>query len=344
MNIQTVNFKDVSFVNVTNPGDIEIKDLKKNYGFSSLHLDDFVHRSQTPKIEATKDYSLIVLDFPRFTPNGSHNTTEGEATNKTLVSKIWEATKTANSFVPLLQFPSGERKRRIISSQVDFFIGENYLVVLHDGALLPINDVFMECQKTLRNREEFMSQGSVFLAYRIIDLLVDSCFPVMNDITATIDRVDKELESRQSQSTIEDISVTRRNIVVFQTMTKPIIPLFRELEEGLHKELNGTMQQFWGNVLDHLQKIWDRLEDSRELIEGISESNESFLRSKTNEIVTVLTIFSAIILPLNLLASMYGMNVRLPLGDHPFVFSIIVLVMVGTALLMLLAFRSRRWF
>ena len=112
-----------------------------------------------------------------------------------------------------------------------------------------------------------MGKGATFLAYKIIDALVDDCFPVINDITATIDGIDKELENKQSQKTLEEISATRRNLVVFHTMIKPILPLFKELEEGKHGELNGPMQQFWGNVLGHLQKIWDRVEDNQELIE-----------------------------------------------------------------------------
>lgn len=322
MNASIVKYNDTSFINVTSPGSLELKYLKNNFGFSTLHLDDYVNKTQVPKIEIVKGYSLLVLDFPYFNTNGQ-----------------------LPSFIPIHPFPSTEKKRRIHTSQVDFFVGRDSLVVLHDGTLTPINDVFALCQKTLRNRHEYLGEGPVYLAYRLIDTLVDNCFPVMNEISSIIDKIDKALAERPTQNTLEDISITRRNIVVFQTMIKPIMPLFRELEEGRYKELNGTMQPFWGNVLDHLQKIWDRLEDSRELIEGISTSNESLLTSKTNEIVMILTIFSAIILPLNLFASVYGMNIQgLPFAHEDFSFGFLTVFMFTIGLAMLLVFKYKRWF
>lgn len=342
MNIQTVTLNNISFVNVTKPGELDIKYVKNNFGFSPLHLEDYINKTQVPKIETMKDYTLVVLDFPLFPQDGPQATPKtDEKTQKSTIETILTP-------LPSMSLPSfgGDKKRRILASQIDIFIGKDYVVVMHDGVLTLINDIFASCQRTLHSRKEFMGEGPVFLAYRIIDGLVDTCFPVMNDIAATIDKIDKDLEDNPSPNTLEQISVTRRNIVVFQTMIKPILPIFRQVEEGIYKQLNGSMQQFWGNVVDHLQKIWDRLEDSRELVEGISESNESLINSRTNEIIKVLTIFSAVMLPLNLIASIYGMNIH----DLPFVedtiptFWVLIGFMVLLASVMLFTFKSRRWF
>lgn len=346
MNIQTVTFQDISFINVTSPGKLEVKYLKNNFGFDTLHLEDYLSNVQTPKAEIFKKYTLVVLGFPVFNKNSVQNSTKiQEKTSTPLIESLLGIPKATLSSVPLPQFSTPEKRKRILGSQVDFFIGKDYLVVLHEGILSPINDIFSLCQKTLHNRHEFMANGPVFLAYRIIDALVDSCFPIINELSATIDEIDRELENPQSEKTLESISLTRRNIVVLHTMIKPIIPLFKQIEEGKYKELNGNMQSFWGNVLDHLQKIWDRLEDNQELLEGISVSHESFLTSKTNEIIKVLTIFSAIILPLNLLASIYGMNIKgLPVAEDQFVFILLIIFMFGISLGMLLVFKIKRWF
>ncbi len=249
MNIQTVKFKEMSFINVTSPGKLELKYLKNNFDFNQLHLDDYIYKTQIPKIEIAKNYSLIVLDFPYFNLNGTpQSTTEQNGSSKFSFLKKLNPTPVS---LPLPQFSTGEKKKRILSSQIDFFVGKDYLVILHDQQLAPIDDTFSRCQKTLNNREEFMGQGPTFLAYRLIDILVDACFPVINELSTSIDKIDKELEKSSAQNTIEDISVTRRNIVVFQTMIKPMLPLFTELESGKYKELNGSMQSLWSNVLDH---------------------------------------------------------------------------------------------
>ncbi len=329
MNIQSVVHKDLSFVNVMNPEELEIKYLIKNFGFDSLHLDDYINRTQAPKIETLKHYSLFVLDIPIF-----HVSSKQERDKKTRIENL----------LSLPQFLHSEKKPRIHTCHLDIFIGNNYVVVLHDGRLPVIQDIFASCQGSLSNRNKYMNQGPVFLAYSIIDALVDSCFPVLNELYAVIDRIDKEIDSGRTETTLEQISLTRRNIVVFHTMIKPILPLFRQLEEGKIKELNGNMQLFWSNILDHLQKIWDRLEDSRELIEGISESHESYLTQKTNNIIKVLTIFSAIILPLNLFASLFGMNLTLPIVDSDHSFWIISLLMFIIGLAMFMIFRIKRWY
>jgi len=324
MNVQTVIFQGLSFINVAKPTDFEMKYLKNTYYFNPLNLEDYAHRTQIPKIENHKKYDLLVLRFPLFSENGPQN------------SHLYG--------VQLPAFYTSTKKERLVSSYVNFYVSKEYVIVLHDGTLPQINHIFSLCQKTLHNRNELMGKGSVFLVYKIIDALVDDCFPVINELTSTIDKIDKDLEYKQSQKTLEDISATRRNLVVFHTMFKPILPLFTQLEEGKHKELNGLMQPFWGNILDHLQKIMDRVEDNQELIEGISESNESLLSSHSNQIIKVLTIFSAVILPLNLLASIYGMNLHLPFAQEPYIFwTIMVLMLLGTGI-MLFVLRLKRWF
>lgn len=333
MNVQTVNFQGLIFINVAKPTDFEMKFLKNTYDFNPLNLEDILNKTQIPKIENHKVYDLVVLRFPLFsetTPENSHM-----------------------YGVRLPTLHASSKKKRLVSSYVNFFISKEYLVVLHDGSLPQIDHIFTLCQQTLHSRTEYMSKGSAFLAYKIIDALVDNCFPVINEITATIDLIDRELEGKQSQKTLEKISATRRDLVVFHTMIKPMLPLLKELEEGKHKELNSSMQPFWGNVLDHLEKIWDRVEDNQELLNGISESGEFLLRSKTNQIMATLTIVFTLTIPATVFGTLYGMNIVLPGGINesktwyfwgPYTtFIIISALSIIPVILMVLWFRHKKW-
>lgn len=337
MNIQTVTFNKLSFIVSSDPKELELKYLKNEFGFSQLHIDDYLNRTQVPKIEETRNYTLVVLDFPYF---ATADQPEGG-----LFSMLSNLPKVAIPKKAILPRLKRGQERRILTSQVDFFIGKDSLVILHDSSLSSIDEIFSLCQKTLRKRTELMEKGPGYLFYHIADVLVDNAFSVLNEIAASIDRIDKELGTGHSEQILEDISTTRRNLVFLHTMMKSTMPLFKGLEEGKHKDLNGELSPFWGNILDHLQKIWDRIEDGRELIEGISESNESLLSSRTNRIVTVLTIFSAIILPLNLIASVYGMNIQgLPLAHMSNAFFLISLIMILTGVLLFYIFKNARWF
>lgn len=334
MNIQTVVYNGVSFVNVHDPKETEIKYLRTNYGFNSLHLDDYLNKIQVPQVETYKNYILAVLDFPYLAPqNGSH---KQDAKTTSFLSYV--PTLTQNTPVNVF------KPNRLSTGHVNFFIGDQYLVVLHDEKTPQIDEIFSYCQKTLRNRQEFMSEGSAYLFYRIVDVLIDSTFKVLNEISSTIDYIDKKLAEGHSLPVVEAISLTRRNIVVFQTIVKQELPIYTDLEKGKPEKLGKNLMPFWSNVKDHSQKISERLDDSRELNEGIASSHESLLAVRTNEIVKVLTIFTAIMLPLTLVASMYGMNVPLPFQDNPYAFLIITEVMGIIALVMIYIFKSKDWF
>jgi len=339
MNVQTVNFQGLSFINVSSPTDFEMKYLKNTYYFNPLNLEDYTHKTQIPKIENHKNYDLIVLRFPLF----SENVPQDSHHYGVRIPIVHTSINNKNN----------HKKRRLMSSYVNFFISKEYIVVLHAGDLPQINHVFSLCQKTLHNRTEYMSKGSAFLAYKIIDALVDECFPAINEITSTIDNIDKELENKQSQKTLEEISTTRRNLVVFHTMIKPILPLFNQLEEGQHKEFNDSMKPLWGNILDHLKKIMDRVEDNQELIEGISESSEFVLRSKTNKIMALLTILFTLSIPATLIGTFYGMNILVPGGIEDgawnfwgayTTFIVVIICSIVLVVLMLLYFKHKKWY
>lgn len=326
MNIQTVNFQGLFFINVSKPTEFEMKFLKNTYHFNPLNLEDYLHRTQVPKIEKHRNYTLVVLRFPIFAENTPENSNQYDVHLPTFRSQ-------------------NTKKKRLVSSYVDIFISKEYAIVIHDGTLPQINNIFSLCQQSIHNRSDYMGKGAAFLAYRIVDALVDDCFRVVNELTATIDKIDKELEIKQSQKTLENISTTRRNVVVLHTMIKPILPLFRELEEGKHEDLNGPMQQFWSNALDHLRKIVDRTEDNRELIEGISESNESYIMTQTNLVIKVLTATTVIILPLQVLGGFYGMNVEnLPFTKGPYTFFIHIGMILAVVIPLVIIFKLKRWF
>lgn len=345
MNIRTVTFEEFTFVDVHDPQEFETKFLKQNYHFQPLHLEDFINKQTIVKIEEEDEYILINLDFPYIENPESEKNNKKEDKTKSEEHKKGALPAIPNPVnIPSLLL-SQPKKKRIRTGHLTFFIGDKYLVVLHDERTPQIDEIFTECQKTLKKREELLGLGPQYLFYRIIDILVDSSLSVAQDIYATIDKIDQHIvDNKPAEKIVEDISATRRNIVVFETMVKPALTLFSDLENGKHPRLNHTLTSSWSNIRDHLQRIWYRLDDSKELIEGLASSHESLLTAKTNEIVKVLTMFTAILLPLTLLASIYGMNiVGLPYAQQQNALLVVSGAMVVLALGMLLLFKLRNW-
>src|SRR3990172_3849216 len=269
MDIPTLHYKNYRWLNLGNPKEEEVDYLKEGFPFHPLNLDDFQTKTQSPKLDLYRYYTLFVFDFPYFS----------------------------------------SEDEQIMVSEVDFFLGEDYLVVLHEDKLPLISELFNRCQENKKTLQRFLGKGPLFLLYRLTDLLIDSSFPILDKLNTKTEQIDQDVLTGGGKNVVGEISLQRRNIVVFQTMVKPTLPIFEKLEKGGIERLNGEMQNYWSNLLDHSEKIWERLEDLRELNEGLAATYESLLSYHTNQIIKILTIFSAIILPLNLIASIYGMNI-----------------------------------
>ncbi len=189
-----------------------------------------------------------------------------------------------------------------------------------------------------------MGKGANYFFYRIADILIDVSFGYAEDITSTIDYIDRQMEERSGATLIEDISVTRRNIVVFETMIKPLLAIFGDLEKSKYKKLNGEMTDYWSNLLDHVQKIWERLEDNKELIAGIATSNESILSNRSNELVKFLTVVTSISFPFVIVNNLYSMNVKgLPFATEPWIVPLLFSIILASGIGIIAYFKYRDW-
>ena len=116
MNIPTVTYNGLSFINLNTPTEEEVKFLNKTFGFSMLNLEDYLYKTQIPKIETYKDYSLMVVDIP-YIPQ------PGKVKKENVNTKFFFLPNVLSNRVPLPVFPKAPRKKRISLGEVDFFIG-----------------------------------------------------------------------------------------------------------------------------------------------------------------------------------------------------------------------------
>ncbi|HKP52696.1 MAG TPA: magnesium/cobalt transporter CorA [Chloroflexia bacterium] len=302
--IRTIAHRGLTWVDITHPGESEIEWLRRNYGFHPLHLDDTVSKIQRPKIDDDDDYTFIVMHFPVY-------------------SKLVRVTT---------------------PSEVDLFVGANYLITVHAGTLRPLVRLFSQCLEDPKARDAIMGRSSGYLLYQVVDKLVDNCFPILNKIDQNIEQAEDQIFEDKVRKTILEISIIRRDVIAFRRIIKPLIPVVASLERKQRPFLNEEMEEYFGDISDHLSKIWDTLEDYKEVIEGLSDTITSLTNNRINEIIKVLTMISVILLPLTLISGICGMNIWLPFADNPFAIGVVIGVMVVIALAMLAFFKSRKWF
>jgi magnesium transporter len=243
----------------------------------------------------------------------------------------------------VLHFPLFSWEARVtVPSQVSIFIGKDYLITLHDGMLKPLVKLFRDCQLHEEARQAFL-KTSGFLLYRITDRLVDYCLPITYKIMENLERVEDEIFATKGRGTVIELSILRRDIISYRRVIWPMRAVLGSLEQKIEKFTAEDMEVFWGDLVDHVDKIWDTLDECKEIVEGLKDTNDSLYSHRTNEVIRILTVISTIMLPLTLVASIYGMNINLPGDDNDLSFLVILIIMFVVIGIMLAFFRHRRW-
>ena len=303
LNLESLTWGDLTWVNIERATEKETEYLAQNYSFHPLDLDDCLSRIQRPKIDEYKDYLFLVFHFPVFS-------------------------KEARVTTP---------------SQVSVFIGQNYLITLHKGELKPLVKLFKECQIDEESRQENFSQGPGYLLYRIIDRLVDYCLPILNKIGDNIEEAEDRIFSDRMRGAIKEISALRRDVISFRRIIWPMRAVVGSLEPRVRRFTKTDLAAYFGDMVDHVDKIWDGLDEYKEIIEGLNDTHDSLANNRTNEVMRILTIVATIFFPITLIASIWGMNILLPFRQSSYGLVYIILIMLAIISGMLYFFRRRHW-
>jgi magnesium transporter len=301
--IETLQFGSFVWSHIINPTEENYEFLVDNYHFHHLDIEDCKSKVQRPKIDIYEDYYFIILHLPSF----------------------------------------DEGVRSLTTQEVKIFWGKGFIITIKDSHWI-VKKFFDYVKEHFEDfRASLMNDSSDSLLYRILEKLLKETLALLSMIGNEVECISTELFSKKSQTIIEDISITRKNIIMIDTMFKPQLRLFNKFETGEIKGYAAGMEGYWGNILDYYQKMWDLTEDYQELIEGLSKTYDSLQTNRINEIIKVLTLISTILLPVTFIASLYGMNVGLPFQAHPLAFWIVMGSMLLVSIGFLLYFRRKRW-
>jgi magnesium transporter len=304
-NVEQIDSAGLRWVNIERPGALERAWLEEHFDFHALDLEDVLSRNQRPKIDEYDDYLFIVLHFPVFDPAVG----------------------------------------RLGTGELDLFVGPGYVVTIPNQPLQPVEYLFERCRAKEEIREQLFSRGSGYLLYRIVDDSFDYCFPMLRKIGNKLDALEDGIFDGRSEEVVRDISNVKQEIINFRKVIRPQRPVLRDLERVKQRYLapDLDLEIYFDDIVDAHERIWDMLENYKEVAEALAETNESVISHRVNDILRVLTSISVIVLPLTLVASIWGMNVGVPGEGDMTAFWIVIGVMVAMLGGMLAYFRKRGW-
>jgi len=231
---------------------------------------------------------------------------------------------------------------RLNAAEVDMFVGPDYIITLPNEPLAPLEYLFERARSRDDFREQLFSKGAGYLLYKIVDDCVDASFPMLRKIGNKLERLEEDIFEGRSKEVVRDISNAKQEIINFRKIVRPQRSALSDLERTKRYIPEG-LDIYFDDINDASERIWDMLENFKEVSEGLESTNESVLSHQVNDILRVLTAISVVVLPLTLVASIFGMNNRVPgegsLTGFYAVIGVMVLLLVG----MILAFKRRGW-
>lgn len=224
---------------------------------------------------------------------------------------------------------------------VDFFLGRNYLLTVHDGRSRSIRRVADICPRS----EHLLAEGPAALMHRIVDLMVDNYRPEVDELDEWIDETEQQVFDGPARLHVRDILELKRDVMSLRRVTVPQRDVVGRLARREFAEIDQSVAYRFRDVYDHLVRIADEAMVFNDRITGLLEAHLSATSNRLNEVVKVLTVITTVFGPLTVISGLFGMNVPLPRlpGDEGLQFWWIMGLMGVTVGGMLFAFRRMKW-
>ncbi len=302
--IQRLDAFGLTWLNIDGPTAADAQWLTANFDFHELDIEDVLsRRQQRSKIDVYADYLFIVLHFPRF-------------------DKV---------------------TKRMQAAELNIFVADHLVITLPKEPLKPLSALWAQCQSRDDVREEHMSKGSGYLVYELVDRMYDYCFPILNKIGHKLDEIEDDIFEGESVEAVQRISNAKQEIINYRKIIKPQRPTLRGLERTTQRYAPQDLELYFDDIVDKNERIWDELENYKEVVEALDATNESVIRNRQNDLIRVLTMLSAVLLPLTLVTGFFGQNIPLPFADHWWSSLIVLGIMGAIGAGMAWYFRRKRW-
>ncbi|HEX4719363.1 MAG TPA: magnesium transporter CorA family protein, partial [Thermoleophilaceae bacterium] len=231
--VEIVEYDGLRWINIERPAPVDQAWLEEHFEFHPLDYEDVRSRNQRPKIDEYEDYLFIVLQFPVF----------------------------------------DKKIGRLNAEELDIFMGQDYLITIPNGPLQPVEYLFERCRTNEELREQLFARGSGYLLYRLVDDSFDYCFPMLRKIGNKLDALEDDIFEGRSDEVVRDISNVKQEIINFRKVIRPQRPVLRDLEKVKQRYLASDidLEIYFDDVVDAHERIWDMLENYKEVIVGLEE-------------------------------------------------------------------------
>lgn len=244
-------------------------------------------------------------------------------------------------FIVLKMLFYDSKEKQIQTEQVSLILGSNFVISFQERE----GDVFERVRERIRSgKGRIRKEGVDYLAYALMDAIVDEYFVIMEKIGEVIESLEEELEQQPTEKTSQKIHRLKRELIFLRKSVWPIRDILSSLERGTSFLIKESTSVYLRDVYDHTVQAIDTVETFREMISGMLDTYLSSVSNRMNEVMKILTIIATIFIPLTFIAGIYGMNFQyMPELGWRYGYFAVLGVMAGVVVFMVLYFRRKGW-
>ncbi|MEF3691733.1 MAG: magnesium transporter CorA family protein [Candidatus Moraniibacteriota bacterium] len=301
--MKKISFKKLTWIDFENPDSSTTRYLQENFNIHPLAIEEFITPTIRPKATVYSNCIFLTLHIPLY-DNIERTTYPGE---------------------------------------LDIVITKDHLITGHDHKIFQLTEFFEKLQNSEGKRKIYMSETSAHLLYHLVELLVESCFPRLDHIHRNIDIIEKHVFNGDEKEMVREISIAKRDVLNFRRTLKPQRSILESLAQMDTKLIHPELRPYYQDLVGTNIRLWSSLESAKETIESLEETNNSLLSNNLNLTMKVLTIFSAVMLPMTVYSNILAMSAGIPFGTHPYGFWIHMGIMFILSMITIFLFKLKKW-
>jgi len=301
--LRTIQGPSVKWVDIQNPTKEDIDDLRQSFHFHPLVLEELLIPAWRPKTERFPDYLSLIFYYPVY---------------------------------------SKERKETR-SRELDILVTKDAVITVHYSSIISVKALFDRCNLYAETRNEYMSQDAGRLLFHILSGFWKQSLLKLTRVNLKIDQIEEKIFQGEERDQVREISLAKADVINFWRIVEPqgeILKLL--LKEGVNF-FGPEVEPYLSDIMDDYNQSVHELETARETVRALEETNNSLLSNKLDMTMKILTIFSAVLLPMTVYSNILAMSADIPFGKNPFGFWIHMGILGLIGIITMVVFKVRKW-
>lgn len=301
--MNSVQFKNVTWIDFPNPSADDVIYLQENFDIHPLAIEEFMTPTIRPRATQYENCIFLTIHIPLF----------------------------------------NVKTRTTYPGELDIVLTKDHLITGHNEEIYQLTDFFKKLSESEGKRRLYMGKTPTHLMYNILSILLESCFPKLDHVHENLMEIENQVFNGKEKEMVFEISVVKRDILNFRRTLKPQRSVLESLLQKDGKFIPEETKAYFQDLIGTNIRLWNSLESNKETIESLEETNNSLLSNKLNHTMKVLTVFSAIMMPMTVYSNILAMSADIPFGKNPNAFFIHVSIMLLMSIFTIVLFKTKKW-